>query len=255
VSLAAGSLRDVPRLEAVTAAAGAGFGAVGLRFDIDPPTASELAALSRRLDDAGLGVLDVEVVRLSPQWDLDLEQRLVDQAHAVGARHLLVVSDDRDRARSIDGLSRVAGRCREAGLKAVLEFMRFTHPSTLAEAVEWVDAAGEDVGGVLVDALHLARSGGRPDDVGAHAGARFPYLQLCDGPAVCGDESVSGLIQEARHARLLPGQGALPLAELVSNFDPSTPLSIEVQSDALEAALAAPDRARRMMAATRAFIG
>ena len=210
LSLAAGTVRDATRLEAVEVAASSGFGALGLRFDLDPPPASELAAIARRLQDTGLEVLDVEAVRLSPEWDLDFERRLIEQAHAVGARHLLVVSDDADRARAIDGLRRISTLCREAGLYAVLEFMKFTHPSTLGEAVDWVREVGSETVGVLVDALHPARSGGHPEQLAAHGdapGEPFPYAQLCDANRVLEDESRDALIAEARHGRLLPGGG------------------------------------------------
>ena len=37
LSLAAGTVRDAPRCDAIDAGAAAGFGAVGLRFDLDAP--------------------------------------------------------------------------------------------------------------------------------------------------------------------------------------------------------------------------
>jgi len=203
-------------------------------------------------------VLDVEVVRLSPDWDEALEQRLVEWAHALGARHLLVVSDDSDRARTLDGLARVARRCDEAGLTAVLEFMRFTHPRTLDAAValarEIGPPQGPPLGGVLVDALHLDRSGGQPEDLDAFEPSLFPYVQICDAPARPTADDVDALIAEARHGRLEPGAGALPLAALLQRFPPATPISVEVQSDALERTTSPEARARLLMNATLAVI-
>lgn len=255
LSLAAGTVRDVARKEAIRAAAEAGFDAVGLRFDIDPPEPPELRELARALDGEGCRVLDVEVVRLSPSWSEDLERRLIDRAAAVGARHLLVVSDDPDRARMLAGLQRVARRCREAGLSAVLEFMRFTYPRTLAEAARLAADVGPDLGGLLVDALHLARTGSLPGELDAHPPGLFPYAQICDAPLTAPAEDRASLIEEARHRRLLPGEGGLPLAELLAALPPETPLSVEVQSDALERTLDARERASRCLAATRALLG
>lgn len=249
LSLAAGTLRDVTRQEAIAAAARAGFAGVGLRLDLEPPDPTELKQLTGRLDAEGCVALDIEVVRLSPFWSLELESRLVEQAAALAARHLLVVSDDPDPSRTIDGLGRVSRRCREAGLSAVLEFMRFTHPSTLAEAARIAAAVGPDLGGVLVDALHLARTGSQPSELDEHAPGLFPYAQICDAPLQAPPGDSSALVEEARHRRLLPGQGGLPLAELLSSLPPGIPLSVEVQSDELERTLPALERARRCHAA------
>lgn len=255
LSLAAGTLRDVTRLEAIEAAAAAGFGAVGLRLDVEHPGPAELKQLARRLDGEGCSVLDIEVVRLSPSWSEDVETRLVEQAAALGARYLLVVSDDPDRGRTVAGLQRVSRRCREAGLSAVLEFMAFTHPSTLADAAQIAAEVGPDLGGLLVDALHLARTGGQPAEIDGFAPALFPYAQICDAPLEAPPDDVAALIDEARHQRLLPGQGELPLAGLVAALPPGVPLSVEVQSDALERTTDARERARLCHAAAATLLG
>jgi sugar phosphate isomerase/epimerase len=245
LSLSAATLRSVPRHEAIDAAARAGFNAVGLRLDVDPPTPQELRTVKTALAATGTQVLDIEVARLSRVWDLDFEQRLVDWAAELGARFLLVVSDDADRSRTADALARVATRCRAAGLAAVLEFMRFTYPSTLADAAALALEVGPSLGGVLVDALHLQRSGSHPRALRRFDPSLFPYAQLCDAPAQVADESTVALIREARHLRRLPGDGGLPLRELIAELPPEAPLSIEVQSDEMEARQSAEERADR----------
>lgn len=244
-------MRDAARVDAIDAAAAAGFGAVGMRFDLAPPSRSELNRLRARLDDCGLAVLDVEVVRLSAHWNQELEKRLVEWASAIRARHLLVVSDDPDRARTIDGLQRVARRCDEAGLSAVLEFMRFTYPSRLEDAIALAREVDPPLAGVLVDALHLERSGGRPEAIGAFDAAMFPYVQICDAAGAIDVDDLDALAFEARHARLAPGAGALPLAALLEQFPVTTPISVEVQSGILERDSPPARRAVELMTATR----
>jgi sugar phosphate isomerase/epimerase len=254
LSLSAATLRDVPRIEAIESAANAGFAAIGLRLDIDPPTPAGLVSLRSTLATSGLRVLDVEVARLSEYWDLELEQRLIDQAAELGAAHLLVVSDDPDRSRTLDGLARVAANSRSAGLTAVLEFMNFTHPRNLRDAVALTAEVGPALGGVVVDALHLQRSGSSPSELSQFEPALFPYAQLCDAPAVATDTSTDALIWEARHGRVLPGEGELPLHELIAALPRDAALSIEVQSDALERTLSAQERAARCHWAVTALL-
>ena len=254
LSLAAGTLRRSRRPDGVRAAAAVGFDAVGVRFDVDPPSPDDLDDLRRVLADTGLSVLDLEVVRIVPGDDADATRRLVDQGAEVGAEFLLVVSDDPDRARTIDRFAETAAVAAEAGMGTALEFMRFTAVPTLADALEVVAAAGAPASGVVVDPLHLARSGGSPGDVASTDPRLLPYAQLCDAPGDApGDPTDASLLaDEARHGRLLPGSGDLPLGELVAALPP-VPLSVEILSDVFDA-LPAADVARRAIGATRRLL-
>lgn len=64
LSLAAGTDLGVDRLSTITVASDAGFDAVGLRFEPELPSPSELTAIRRRVVETGLAVLDLEVVRI-----------------------------------------------------------------------------------------------------------------------------------------------------------------------------------------------
>jgi sugar phosphate isomerase/epimerase len=86
---------------------------------------------------------------------------------------------------------------------------------------------------VLIDALHLQRAGGTPAEVAALPGRLLPYAQLCDGPfhPIRPPEDVA--LTEARTGRLLPGDGALPLPDLVAALPPDTDLAVEAPVAAL----------------------
>ena len=115
-----------------------------------------------------------------------------------------------------------------------------TEVRTLAAALSTVDEAAADDAVVLVDALHLHRGGeGTEALVGVD---RIGYLQICDAPAAAPED----LADEARHRRLVPGAGALPLGHLLAHAPPGLPLSIEVQSDDLVAHYAPAERAARL---------
>jgi sugar phosphate isomerase/epimerase len=115
---------------------------------------------------------------------------------------------------------------------------------TLPEALAIVMAADRPNGGILVDALHLARSGGQPDDLADVPPALLPYLQLADAPTDAPDD----LYEEAVHGRLLPGDGQLPLAALLAAV-PGVPVSLELRSRALRDAYEPQRRAEVVLAA------
>jgi sugar phosphate isomerase/epimerase len=104
---------------------------------------------------------------------------------------------------------------------------------------------------VLIDNLHLARTGGTVADVAAANPTRLPYVQLCDAPASAPDQ----LVVEALDGRLTLGAGELPVSELVDVLPAHTALSFEIRSAQLRSAYPDPtDRARHVLETTRAFL-
>jgi sugar phosphate isomerase/epimerase len=136
----------------------------------------------------------------------------------------------------------------------VLEFLPIFTIATLHDAVAVVQEANRPNGGVLVDTLHLARSGGSVEDIATVPLWLFPYLQLADATARPDDPSPANLREEALHGRLLPGEGALPLAATLAAV-PNVPISVELRSRPLMERYPDPtERARAVLTATRAVL-
>ena len=102
---------------------------------------------------------------------------------------------------------------------------------TLADAVGVVEEVGHPNGAVLVDTLHLARSGGIAGRTRGVSPRLLPYLQVADAPAEPPARR-GELRDEALHGRLLPGEGALPLDAALAAV-PGVPLSLELRSATL----------------------
>jgi sugar phosphate isomerase/epimerase len=132
----------------------------------------------------------------------------------------------------------------------VLEFLPIFSVGTLAEAAGIVRTIGAANLGVLIDTLHLDRSGSRLEDAG---GVALPYLQLADaGPVRPADDT--GLRVEALEGRLLPGDGVLPLIDVLRAV-PEVPVSVELRSARLMADFPDPvERARVVHAASAAVL-
>jgi sugar phosphate isomerase/epimerase len=108
---------------------------------------------------------------------------------------------------------------------------------------------------IIIDALHFSRSGGLPEDVRTVDPSLFRYAQICDaGPDMPGPTDTPALIREARGGRLLPGEGVLPLKDLVAALPPGLPLAIEAPCRATME-LPALERARRAHRALTTLIG
>lgn len=258
LSLAAGVLPEFEPPEAVSAAAAAGFGLVGIWFDPETWSAGRAREVRRRLDGTAVEALDMEPIFVTPEGDCGVE--LIDAAAEVGARNVLTVSRGLEPARFAERFAALCDHAAPAGITVVVEPTLLYSVATLAEAAEVVALAGRPNGAILADNLHLDRAGGNAIDVlGLLDPALLPYAQLCDGPARPADTSRAGLLSDARDGRRLLGDGRLPVREFLAALPGGTPLSLEIRSrelrqrypDAAERAAAVHDNAIGYLARSR----
>jgi sugar phosphate isomerase/epimerase len=260
LSLAHLTVLDAAPLELIDAAHAAGFDAIGLRI-VAPPAAPPAArvigsaemirSIERRLRETGLSILDVEAVWLLADTDPGGFAAIVETGARLGARFVLTVGNDPEPQRQADNFARLAESARVAGLRAMLEFMPFSQVKTLADARRLVAQAGVPGAGVLVDALHLWRTGGGVADLAALTEGDWGYIQLCDARAEA--PSAALLRDEARSDRFYPGDGALDLVSLLRALPEDLPLSIEAPCRAYSA-LPEIERARICAEHTRRFL-
>lgn len=180
----------------------------------------------------GIAITDVEVYRIGSPLGRQFESvdALIEMAAAIGARNILVVGDVEDRDFIKGELQRIVDVARDHGVGVGLEYMAWTMPHSIDTARYLAQATGCRL---VVDVLHHTRIGASVEDLaGIVSDGVLGWVQICDAADVPPLNRTS-LIQEARHGRLLPGHGALPLADLLAVIPGDTTFSIEVQSDEL----------------------
>ena len=227
LSLAAGVQLDVAPVDMATVAHDAGRPAVGIWFDGKTWTNESSRDVRQRLDDTGVVALDIEPIIPSEDGN-DFAEQLIEAAAIIGARHILFTSRLKDQGRTTDRYQQVCEMALPHGIKVVCEFLPIFPLNSLPMAQEIVTSSAASNGGVLIDNLHLSRSGASLEDVRAMPTELFPYLQICDAPEQR-PADFGGLLDEALNGRLCPGQGSLPIAELLQAV-PAVPLSFEVRS-------------------------
>jgi len=263
LSLAHLSVLDATPPELVTVAAATGFRKIGIRtyatpsvgvppYDMlgDTPILRETLA---RLADTGVSVLDVEFLRFEPDIPQGIPEGFLESAARLGAQYVLVMSAEPVEARTMERFCELCERARQYGLHVCLEFAIYTGVKTLADAVRMVKQSGCDNASVLIDALHFSRSGGMPSDIAGIDTSLFKYAQICDAVAAIPREPAD-LIREARTGRMLPGEGALPLRDLVAALPAEIPLAVEAP-DRSTMGLPILERAQRAYRSMRALLG
>ena len=254
VGLAALTVLELPHEEQVSVAAQAGYSHVGLRLIpvAGQPVIHALDAseLERRLTDTGVGVLDVEVFRLTPQTNVKEFEAVMATAQRLGATELLVHGADSNEARLIETFVRLCDLAARYGLSANLEPMPWVEVSNLAKAMRIVDGAARANGGLLVDAIHFFRAGDSPQALAKVPRKFLRYMQLCDARAERPSD-LQEIIRQARSDRLFPGQGGLDLKGLLRALPSEIPISLEIP---ISKKMEPLERASRALEAARAIL-
>jgi sugar phosphate isomerase/epimerase len=261
ISLAALTILDAGPSGQIRAAAAAGWPSVGLRLmpllDRDARVVGDPAAeaeVRRLLAETELAVLEIGVFPVKPTMDWVLVEAVAAFSAGLGARHLVCPVEDHDGERRLGTFRRLCDIAGRHGMDALVEFNPYSACQSLEDAVALARAAKRPEAGLVIDVLHLSRSGGSADDLAGVAPGLIRLVHLCDAPPPPDrSRSVEELRAESRTARLLPGEGSLALDRLLDVLPAGVPLSVEAPS-ARHAHLSAEERARRALEATRALL-
>ncbi len=192
-----------------------------------PGDSASMQDLKDVLDKTGVAVIAVDVFPLRPRLEVESFRPAFEFAAAVGASHALATCATPDRGLLLEQAVAAAELAVEYGVNINLEFTKMGSLPTLQDAISLVRDADRPNLGIALDALHWARSGGTITDI-HDAGSAIRHVQLCDALL---ENPWPTLMDEAMHGRLMPGEGALPLADLLRAVTPDALFGLEVCTD------------------------
>ncbi|MCX2932565.1 TIM barrel protein [Mycobacterium sp. CVI_P3] len=260
IALAPLTVLELGPAEMVDCAARAGFDAVGLRLiratAEEPPRPTIgmtrlIRETRRQLDGTGLALIDIEVLRLTPQSRVRHDfTAFIETGAYLGASQILVTGNDPDHARLADHLAELADLAADYDLTPNLEPMPWTDVENLQQGAAIVARCGHSNVGLLVDALHYDRALNTPEQLAALPVGWIRYVQICDG-MVERPTTIEALRYQGRNARLFPGAGNIDLVAMLRALPPEVPVSVEApvlwQAPAIERSRAALRGAREVL--------
>jgi sugar phosphate isomerase/epimerase len=219
----------------IDAAAAAGFGAVGLRICGRRPgdpfaepvigNDSAIQRLKKRAADQGIRLSNVSAYQFYPDVTWDDIKPVVETTEALGIPIIVVNSFTPDEQQFTDLFARYCEAAAKARIRVALEFLPYSSVRSLQAALRVIERSGANNAGLLLDALHLDRSGATAADIAAIDPAKIVFAQLCDAKKLAGQRTDEELLQEARFARLPAGAGELPLFDFMN----ALPAGLEVE--------------------------
>jgi sugar phosphate isomerase/epimerase len=258
------SVFGLPPVEFVQLAADLGVGYISTGLTAMPLDSLGYPPFSLR-DDAGLrrefrSAMDDNGVRISlgegflviPGVDCRDYASDLDVMGELGVPRINTLGLDPDRHRAFDQFASLTELAAERGMRTTLEMMPGSVVSDLEAAVDAVRHVGRQEFQLLVDTMHLARSGAGSDDLRALDPGVIGYAQLSDNPVI---DSMEDYLMAATFERMVPGTGILALADILEALPADVHIGLEVpiRSQA-EAGVGPLERLRPCVAAARALL-
>jgi sugar phosphate isomerase/epimerase len=253
ISLASGVVPELGPLETIQAAAFGGFDAVGLWVEPESWTVQSTKDCRTALSETGLELLDVEVIWLKPDSDMSAQKKVIDIGAELGAKNVLCVASDPDMMANTARLAELCRHAEGSGMRVALEFGIFTEVKNLQMAMAVLDEVAHPLRALLIDPIHVDRSGTTVGEIAAVPRELLPYAQFCDAPGKRPDSNdFDAIITDAIDLREQCGEGGLDLAAIYNALPAAIPLSIELRSKALRDRYPdADERAKAVATATR----
>jgi sugar phosphate isomerase/epimerase len=196
-----------------------------------------------RLDGNGVDVLDVELFRMDRKRGPDDFAAELDATAQLGANNIIAQLPGADRERAIERFARLCDLAKPLGIFVNLEFPHWTETGSLAEATRVLRAANRPNAALLIDMLHMARSGSSCDDLARLPREWFRFAHVCDAERQC-PSTVEAMVRTGRDERLFPGEGTIDVRGILVALPPDIPYSLEIPRAALTRAVGPEEVAR-----------
>lgn len=223
-----------PDLISAAAQAGARNVSLHLRNNVNPmnlPAFSLLedAALrretARRAADLGVAISLAEGFVVLPGQSVEQHRRGFDILGELGCTRVNSLSLDTSWERTKDEMAALGVIAAEYGVTVNIESFRRSIIASLARAKELLDHAGLPNIRLMVDTMHVTRSGEADSFLRIDPGL-FGYVQISDGPFAEPDDEAYQ--KESLYNRQIPGEGEMPLVAMMRHVPADVIVSAEV---------------------------
>jgi sugar phosphate isomerase/epimerase len=188
-----------------------------------------------------------------PGAEADAFTEDLDVLAELGVPRINVVSLDPDLPRTFDQFAALTELAAQRNIQTVVEPVPGLTVGDLATALAAKEHVGRPEFRLLIDTMHLVRSGSGPDDLAAVDPESIGYAQLNDTAL---QPRVDNYMEEAMFERMVPGEGELPLRDILSVLPADIVIEIEVPRRSLALAGVSPiDRLRPCVEAARRLLG
>jgi sugar phosphate isomerase/epimerase len=208
--------------------------------------------LRATMDDRGVTISLGDGFLVLPGADMRDFCSDLDVLAELGVPRINVVSLDPELGRSFDQFAALTELGAQRNIETDVEPVPGLTIGDLPTAVAAVEYVGRPEFRLLIDTMHLVRSGSGASDLLALDPKHIGYAQLNDTTL---QPRVDNYMEEAMYERMVPGEGELPLPDILSALPPDIVIELEVPRRSLALAGVSPiDRLRPCVDAARRLL-
>jgi sugar phosphate isomerase/epimerase len=206
-----------------------------------------------RMADTGVRVHDMELFRMGPTPGPEQFSAELDATAELGAHHIIAQLPDPDRGRATDRFARLCDLAKPLDIFVSLEFPHWTETGSLVEAARIVRSVERSNAGILIEILHMGRSGSSIEELRKLPREWFRFVHVCDAerevPSV-----LDGIIRTARLERQFPGEGTIDVKGILAAIPSGIPYALEIPHSILTAAVGPYEVARLALRACQSYL-
>ena len=212
-----------------------------------------LRQTKRAMADTGIRIHDIELARITDDIDVSEYEPAMEVGAELGARSLLSSIWTTDKSRYMEQFAKMVEIAGKYNLNVDLEFVTWAAVWDLDGVKEVLEAqTGKNIG-MMIDILHFYRSRMDVSQLKDLPREWFHFVHLNDAPEFIPDRSDSeALIFTGRDARLYPGEGVAPIADIMNALPPVV-CSIELPHTARAKELGFAEHARRCLETSKRY--
>jgi len=221
-----------------------------------PPFSLKDAALRKELlaamNDRGVSISLGDGFLVLPGADMRNFCSDLDVLAELGVPRINVVSLDPDLRRTFDQFAVLTELGAQRNIETDVEPVPGLTIGDLPTALVALDDVGRPDFRLLIDTMHLVRSGSSAADLSALDPQHIGYAQLNDTTL---QPRIDNYMEEAMYERMVPGEGELPLRDILAALPPDIVIELEVPRRSLALAGVSPiDRLRPCVDAARRLL-
>ena len=221
-----------------------------------PPFSLKDAALRKELlaamNDRGVSISLGDGFLVLPGADMRNFCSDLDVLAELGVPRINVVSLDPDLRSTFDQLAALTELGAQRNIETDVEPVPGLTIGDLPTALVALDDVGRPDFRLLIDTMHLVRSGSSAADLSALDPQHIGYAQLNDTTL---QPRIDNYMEEAMYERMVPGEGELPLRDILAALPPDIVIELEVPRRSLALAGVSPiDRLRPCVDAARRLL-
>jgi sugar phosphate isomerase/epimerase len=216
----------------------------------DDPTLRKdvLAAMNHR----GVAISLGDGFLVLPGAEMDAFRADLDVLAELGVPRINTVSLDPDLSRTFDQFAALTELAAQRNIETDVEPVPGLTVGDLPTAVAALEYVGRPDFRLLIDTMHLVRSGSGAADLAALDPGHIGYAQLNDTTL---RPRIESYMEEAMFERMVPGEGELPLGDILSALPSDVVIELEVPRRSLAlAGVSAIDRLRPCVDAARRLL-